>query len=141
MKEVLISCTHTQTKLASPTHLTRHRLGLSAPASGYLHGERVRERGNTLQGFIGAAASASPQRNAGRHEEMVRLPRQLLPDLHQRVPGLAAAPGINLQPATHWQRDRDRSVPRTLRGRERDYFRVDVPSRPSLNFGESAGRQ
>lgn len=68
--------THTQTtRLASPTYLTRHRLGLSAPVSGYLHGERVRERGNTLQGFIGAAASASPQRDAGRHKEMVRLPR------------------------------------------------------------------
>lgn len=64
-----------QHKSALSTILLWRRLGWSVRPSRYLHGERVRERGNALQGFVGAAAAASSQRHAGRDEEMVRLPR------------------------------------------------------------------
>lgn len=112
----------------------------------YLHGECVRERRNTLQGLISAAAATSPHRDAGRDEEMVRLPRQLPPDLHQSVPRLAAAARINLQPPAHWWRGTDTvlilylspqaSLSGEVGGKDRR-----LPSRPSLDFGESAGRQ
>lgn len=72
MKEVLISCAHNNASQHQPPF--RSADGWDG-ASRYLHGERVRERGNTLQGFIGAAAAASSQRHAGRDEEVVRLPR------------------------------------------------------------------
>lgn len=71
----------------------------------YLHGEGVSERGNTLQRFVGTAATTSPQWYAGWDKEMVSLPWQLPPNLHQCVPGLAAAAGIHFQPPPHWWED------------------------------------
>lgn len=71
----------------------------------YLHGECVCERRNTLQGLVSTAASTSPHRHAGWDEEMVRLPRQLPPNLHQSVPRLTATPWVNLQPSPHWWKE------------------------------------
>jgi len=70
----------------------------------YFHGECVCERRNTLQGLISTAATTSPHRHTGWDEEMVRLRRQLPPNLHQSVPRLTGAARINLQPPAHWWR-------------------------------------
>lgn len=67
--------TTTQVSIIYESALKASALGWSVCPSRYLHGERVRERRNTLQGFVGAAAAASSQWHAGRDEEVVRLPR------------------------------------------------------------------
>lgn len=66
-----------------------------------LHGERVREQGDALQGLVGAATAASPQRHAGWDEKTMRLAGQLPPHLHQGVPRLASTPRVDLQPPPH----------------------------------------
>lgn len=68
----------------------------------YLHGERVREQGDALQGLVGAATAASPQRHAGWDEKTMRLAGQLPPHLHQGVPRLASTSRVHLQPPPHW---------------------------------------
>lgn len=122
MKEVLISCTRSRETRHSEPQTASHsgnessgappcsRWGFSAGVRPYLHGECVCERGNTLQGLVRATAATAPHRHAGRDEEVVGLPRQLLPHLHQGVPGLAAAPGVNLQPAPHWNTHTGRAM-------------------------------
>lgn len=67
----------------------------------YLHGDCVCEQGNTLHGLVSTAATTSPHRHTGWDKEVVCLPRQLPPNLHQSVPWLAAAPRVHLQPPPH----------------------------------------
>lgn len=105
MKEVLISCTqirkYSNVISLSPAFIIYTVAGKDLECV-YLHGECVCEQGNTLQGLVSTAATTPPHRHAGRDEEMVRLPRQLPPNLHQSVPRLTATPRINLQPPPHW---------------------------------------
>ena len=104
MKDVLISCTRVRKCHIKPqAHLTVSLLGIwCVHLHGYLHGECVRERGHTLQGLVGTAAATSPHRHTGRDKEVVGLPRQLPPNLHQTVPRLTPAPRIHLEPPPHW---------------------------------------
>lgn len=104
MKEVLISCKRIRIFFfltANILSLFSTLILLTLKLCVYLHGDCVCEQGNTLHGLVSTAATTSPHRHTGWDKEVVCLPRQLPPNLHQSVPWLAAAPRVHLQPPPH----------------------------------------